>query len=68
MKCTEPNCHRPALFSCDLCGEERCANHVKACDECGKTACNSLDATCYAEHHCSPPSLAERINLLTRVN
>ncbi len=55
MKCTVKTCHRPALFDCDACGEDCCALHSKACDECGKLYCSSVDGTCFSAHECAPP-------------
>ena len=73
MNCSQPRCHRPALFSCDVCPEERCANHCKSCDECGKTLCHSFDSMCYAAHECNPQKKApetvmEIVERVTRVN
>lgn len=56
MNCSEPSCHRPAFVECDTCGAQRCVNHYKPCDDCGKTLCNSFDATCYAAHDCPQPT------------
>jgi hypothetical protein len=67
MRCTQKLCARPGLFSCDGCGEERCANHCKACDDCGKTLCHSLDSLCYSAHECKPLSEAEEIFCETMV-
>jgi hypothetical protein len=56
MRCTQPTCARPGLFSCDGCYEDRCANHAKACDDCGKLFCHSLNSLCYSAHECMAPA------------
>jgi hypothetical protein len=52
MKCTQANCHHPALFLCDACGDERCIAHLKMCEDCGKPHCHSIDSLCHAAHEC----------------
>ena len=59
MRCTQANCHHPALQFCDSCGADRCASHARMCEDCGKTHCISFDvssyALCSAMHECGLP-------------
>jgi hypothetical protein len=73
MKCTQVHCHRPGLFECESCSEMRCANHAKACDECGRSYCSSYEGTCYAAHECNPPAkspdtLLDLVDRIVRVH
>jgi hypothetical protein len=56
MSCSQKDCQRLGLFRCDACFEDRCANHAKICDECGRMYCYSFDAMCHSAHLCVPPA------------
>lgn len=54
MRCSQDRCDHPALFCCDGCSENRCAQHAKACNNCNGTYCSSFDSMCFAAHECNP--------------
>lgn len=60
--CSQKDCQRLGLFRCDACNEDRCANHAKICDQCGRMYCYSFDAMCHSAHLCIPACKDARAN------
>jgi hypothetical protein len=40
------------MILCEACFDERCLDHAKTCDDCGRVFCFSIESMCGPTHEC----------------